>query len=67
MSTRQKRRGGKPALVAGERTEPVTVRLPSSLHDRACQMSIRHGVSVSRVIRVALVRMVNQSTTDAML
>lgn len=51
-------------MVEGEQTESVPVRLPKSLHDRACQVAIRHGVSVSQVMRVALSRMVTTTATN---
>lgn len=58
------KRRGRPSLVEGEQTESVPVRLPKSLHDRACQVAIRHGVSVSQVMRVALSRMVTTTATN---
>lgn len=65
MSTQEPKPIGRPPLVKGERAKSVTVRLPAALHDRACKAALLRGVSVSRVMRAALSRMVAQSTTDA--
>lgn len=63
MTPTHKRRG-RPALVEGQIAECVRVKLGHDLHDRACQEALRHGVSVSAVIRRALSRMVASSTTS---
>ena len=55
-------RRGRPRLPDDQKTEPVTVRLPGRLHDQACREASKRGVSVSRVVRVALVRLVNELT-----
>ncbi len=58
------KRRGRPALVQGQKAECVQVRLPTALHDRACQIALREGVSVSAVVRVALARMVGDVATS---
>jgi hypothetical protein len=47
----ERRRNGRPRIG-----EPVTFRLPDDIHDAICRIALRHGVSVSAVVRLALVR-----------
>lgn len=52
------RRRGRPSLPAREALgDPIVVRLPLELHDRACRAAIREGTTVSEVVRIALRRM----------
>jgi hypothetical protein len=50
----ERRKPGRPRLSAGEPTLPVSVRLPQSLHDLACQHALRQDMEPSAVIRHAL-------------
>lgn len=54
MSESTRRGPGRPRLVDGETTDPVTIRLPASLHDRACEVALREGISVRQVLRAAI-------------
>lgn len=47
----ERRRVGRPRIG-----EPVTVRLPTDLHDLACRIALREDISVSAVLRLAFVR-----------
>lgn len=47
-------RRGRPRVP--ERMEPVTVRLPPSVHDAACRRALTDGSSIGEVIREALER-----------
>jgi predicted HicB family RNase H-like nuclease len=52
-----RRKPGRPRLAASEASGTLSVRLPAGLHDLACRVALRDGVSVSAVIRAALERM----------
>ena len=55
------KRRGRPPLQDGHKAREVCVRLTEDMHDRACRIANRRGVSVSDVVRRALSSMV-QST-----
>ena len=48
---------GRPRLVAGQDPERINVLLTPDLHDGACRVAVRSGVSVGAVIRMALARL----------
>lgn len=54
----ERRRPGRPRLVPTEETGTVTVRLPAGLHDDACKLAHRYGMSLGAVLRIALERLI---------
>lgn len=54
MLNSNERRPGRPPLEPGQRSATVRVTLPPSLHDHACRIALRHGISVAEVHRRAL-------------
>lgn len=55
------KRRGRPAIVEGTTTSQATTRLPLPDHDRLLQLARRRGVTVSRLMRDALVDFVNKN------
>jgi hypothetical protein len=49
-----KRRGGRPALVPGQRSEQVNVRIPQGLFDQLDAIARRRGVPLRQVVREAI-------------
>jgi predicted HicB family RNase H-like nuclease len=47
---------GRKPLMEGQATGTVTVRLPYPLHDDACKLALKQGVSVSALLREGLQR-----------
>lgn len=60
----ERRKPGRKPLVAGEPTRSVSVRLPSGLHDLICRLALRHDISDSAVIRLALKHFVSTNTAE---
>lgn len=48
------KRPGRPPLVKGDTTTPVTVRLPTAVYDRACKAASDKRVKVTDVLRDAV-------------
>lgn len=58
------KRRGRPALVEGEPSTPVNVRIPARDYDRACKIARRQDVSVSEVLRQGIRRAVESDEED---
>jgi hypothetical protein len=56
------RQRGRPALVAGQTSKPVTFRVSSEQHDRICDRARRDRVSVPDVVRRALTKWLKEKT-----
>jgi hypothetical protein len=54
--TNQTRPKGRPPLVDGDTTTPVTVRFPTRDFDRACQQAARERVPLPELVRRGLTR-----------
>lgn len=55
---------GRPALVDGDTSTPVNLRIPSRDYDRACQIAKRQETSVSAVLRRGISRLVSAEDED---
>lgn len=55
---------GRPALVEGEPSTQVNIRIPSGDYDRACRIAKRRDVSVSQVLRGGIKRAVECDEDD---
>jgi hypothetical protein len=60
MDTETAGKGGRPPLPDALRKQPVCVRLPPDLLDRAYRHAIQEGESLSQVMQTALARMVGR-------
>ena len=49
---------GRPPLTVDQRRDVMSTRLPPAVYDELCRIASRQGVSVSRVLRYAAVRLV---------
>jgi hypothetical protein len=59
------RRRGRPSLVEGQHGQPATTWLTQDEYDEACRIASQQSVSVSRVLRVAFMRMVKDERGEA--
>ena len=57
---RDAKRPGRPPLVEGDTTTPVTIRVPSKEYDRACERATRDRVNVPDIIRRGLSRVLDE-------
>jgi hypothetical protein len=64
MSEPRRARGGRPPLVAGDTSTPITVRVPTREFDRACQQAARDRVPVAELVRRALARALHDADPD---
>jgi hypothetical protein len=53
----ERRRVGRPSLVEGQRSEPVSTTLPPDVFAMLCRMARRRDLPVSALIRSAVLRM----------
>jgi hypothetical protein len=58
------RRPGRPPLVEGDTTTPVTIRVPSKEYDRVCERASRERVNVPDLIRRGLSRVLHEDEDD---
>lgn len=61
MSERVIRKGGRPRV--SEPRSAVSTWIPSRYHDRLSRIALRHGVSVSRVVKQAIVVFLKDEST----
>lgn len=59
-----RRAAGRPPLVAGERSAPLTVRLPETVSDRLYDRARRDRLSVPSLIRRAVDRLLEEEDDD---
>jgi len=45
---------GRPRLVEGQDTEPITLRVPQALYDEICRVAHSKGIPVSALLRRVL-------------
>jgi len=50
------KRPGRPPMVPGDHTVPVTIRVASRDYDRACSVASRERVSLSELLRRGFTR-----------
>jgi hypothetical protein len=53
------KRPGRPPLDAHDHSVPVSLKIPSKLYERTCQVADHQRIKVPEVIRRALVRAVD--------
>lgn len=51
---------GRPPLVDGDETTPVTIRVPTKLYERTCQRADHERLNVPETIRRAIKRYVGE-------
>jgi hypothetical protein len=55
---------GRPPLVPGDTTTPVSVRVPTREYDRACERASRNGINVRELLRRGLSRVLDDDDDD---
>jgi hypothetical protein len=58
------KRAGRPPLVVGESSQPLTVRVPATAYDRLCERATRDRLSVPAMVRRALDRLLEDDECD---
>jgi hypothetical protein len=58
------KRGGRPPLVAGQSSQPLTVRVTATAYDRLCELATRDRRSVPATVRRALDRLLEEDERD---
>jgi len=55
---------GRPPLVDGDETTPVTIRVPTRVFDRACRRADEERLKVSEALRRAVKRYAGEPDED---